>query len=67
MTARFYPNGQLAELCGPAEVIGRAVLGLRELDHRAEIVRTAIEQAFVPSRHNAALPPGSYSSSELLW
>ena len=29
MTARFYPNGQLAELRGPAEIVGRAVLGLR--------------------------------------
>jgi hypothetical protein len=63
MTARFYPNGQLAELRGPAEVIGRAVLGLRELDHRAVIARTVMEQASALSRQNV-LPPGS---SELPW
>jgi hypothetical protein len=63
MTARFYPNGQLAELCGPAEVIGRAVLALRELDHRAVIARAAMGQASAFSQQNA-LPPGS---SELPW
>lgn len=73
MTARFYPNGQLADLRGPAEVVARTVLELRGLDHRAEIVRTAMEQehisswqAFVLSRRNA-LPPGGYGSSGPLW
>ena len=71
MTARFYPNGQPTELQGPAEVVERAMLGFRELDHRAELAHAAMEQAydsrwtaFSPSGPTAALPCGGYPSSQ---
>jgi hypothetical protein len=73
MTAQFYPNGQPAELCGPAGSVVAAMLGFRELDHRAELAHTAMEHAyssdraaFSPSWPNAALPPGGSGSGYLL-
>jgi hypothetical protein len=51
MAARFYPNGQLAELRGPAEVVGRTLLGLGELGYRANMAPMAVEWSCEPAPH----------------
>jgi hypothetical protein len=56
MAARFYPNGQLAELRGPAEVVGRTLLELGELDYRANTAPMAVEWAYEPSPHYDSAP-----------
>jgi hypothetical protein len=44
-------SGQSAEFRGPAEVVARTLLGLRELDHRANMAPMVLEWADEPAPH----------------